>query len=201
VRSLAAVEATRPEDRSSACGDEGESSVVQPASPGIATTPQLLPNDSATLSGGFGTLTGTIDFQLFECDEEQQGAIAVARIRNACRAGIIFTVETATAIKGAFGTPTSVATGSTSTTDPVAADERSAMTCSGGKGKGGGQPLYRQGRQETRRRARSLGISQLSEAAQSRRSGRFDSRLRVSGAGAPRPVIRRGGSGWRSQLS
>jgi hypothetical protein len=50
---------------SGACGDENESSSVTPASPGIATTPRLLPNDSATLSGGFGTLTGTISFALF----------------------------------------------------------------------------------------------------------------------------------------
>ncbi len=47
------------------CGDDGESSVVQPASPGISTTPKLLPNDSATLSGGYGDLVGTIDFELF----------------------------------------------------------------------------------------------------------------------------------------
>jgi hypothetical protein len=53
------------EAASGACGDENESSSVTPASPGIATTPRLLPNDSATLSGGFGTLTGTISFALF----------------------------------------------------------------------------------------------------------------------------------------
>ena len=50
---------------SGSCGDANEASVVNPAQPGIATAPKLLPNDSATLSGGFGTLTGTISFALF----------------------------------------------------------------------------------------------------------------------------------------
>lgn len=49
-----------------ACGATGEVDTVQPASPTISTTPVLLPNDSATLSGGFGTLTGTINFKLYE---------------------------------------------------------------------------------------------------------------------------------------
>ena len=51
---------------SGACGDPGESSVVGAASPSIGTTPVLLPNDSAVLSGGFGTLTGTIVFELHD---------------------------------------------------------------------------------------------------------------------------------------
>lgn len=33
--------------------------------PTLATTPRLLPNDSATLSDGFGTLTGTLEFRLY----------------------------------------------------------------------------------------------------------------------------------------
>jgi hypothetical protein len=31
----------------------------------LSTTPKLLPNDVATLSGGFGTLTGSLEFELF----------------------------------------------------------------------------------------------------------------------------------------
>ena len=34
------------------------------ASPTLSTTPNLLPNDSATLGGGFGTLSGSLLFEL-----------------------------------------------------------------------------------------------------------------------------------------
>ncbi|MDH5505028.1 MAG: hypothetical protein OEY98_13515, partial [Acidimicrobiia bacterium] len=47
------------------CQDEGETSVVNPATPSLSTVPKLLPNDTATLSGGFGTLSGTLSFELF----------------------------------------------------------------------------------------------------------------------------------------
>ena len=53
------------------CGDDGEIDTVNPASPALSTTPNLLPNDSATLSGGFGTLSGSLLFELHEgatCD-------------------------------------------------------------------------------------------------------------------------------------
>ena len=51
---------------SGGCGDPGESTVVGAASPSIGTTPVLLPNDSAILAGGFGTLTGSITFELHD---------------------------------------------------------------------------------------------------------------------------------------
>ena len=47
------------------CGATGEVDTVGKASPGINTTPVLLPNDSATLTGGFGTLSGTLTFELY----------------------------------------------------------------------------------------------------------------------------------------
>ena len=50
---------------SGTCGDANESSVVDKASPALATTPNLLPNDSAELTGGFGTLAGTLSFGLY----------------------------------------------------------------------------------------------------------------------------------------
>ena len=68
---------------SGACKDAGEASVVNKATPGIDTTPRLLPNDSALLSGGFGTLTGTISFALFasaDCSGDaiyEEGPISV----------------------------------------------------------------------------------------------------------------------------
>ncbi len=49
---------------SGSCGDAGETSVVNPAVPSLDTTPKLLPNDDATLSGLFGTPSGTITFEL-----------------------------------------------------------------------------------------------------------------------------------------
>ena len=47
----------------SVCTDEHL--VVNKAQPGISTAQNLLPNDDATISGGFGTPGGTITFKLF----------------------------------------------------------------------------------------------------------------------------------------
>jgi hypothetical protein len=49
---------------SGSCSDSGEVDTVNPASPSLSTTPKLLPNDSATLSGGYAPLGGTLDFEL-----------------------------------------------------------------------------------------------------------------------------------------
>ncbi len=51
---------------SGACGDENETSVVDKAQPDLDTTPRLLPNDTATLSGGFETLDGSLTFELHD---------------------------------------------------------------------------------------------------------------------------------------
>jgi hypothetical protein len=55
-----------------ACGDANESSVVNKATPGITTSATAGPvsigstiNDTATLSGGFAPLTGTVTFTLY----------------------------------------------------------------------------------------------------------------------------------------
>jgi hypothetical protein len=56
---------------STSCGDSGESSVVGPASPAITTTASAgvaiggTITDTAHLTGGFGTLTGSITFSLY----------------------------------------------------------------------------------------------------------------------------------------
>ena len=53
------------------CGDEGEVDTVAKAQPSLSTTPTWLPNDDATLTGGFGTLGGTLTFTLYDnatCD-------------------------------------------------------------------------------------------------------------------------------------
>ena len=50
-----------PDDH--ACGAAGEVSTVSKAQPSLSTVPKLLPNDDATLSGGFGTLGGSLTFQ------------------------------------------------------------------------------------------------------------------------------------------
>jgi len=39
----------------------------------VSTAPKLLPNDSAELSGGYGTLTGSLTFKLFVNDSECSG--------------------------------------------------------------------------------------------------------------------------------
>ena len=62
------------EPASGKCGDTGEASVVDKAQPTLSTAPVLLPNDSATLTGGFGTLAGTISFALYS-DEACEGAV------------------------------------------------------------------------------------------------------------------------------
>ncbi len=53
---------------SGSCGDANEASVVTKDTPTLSTTPVLLPNDSATLAGGYGTLAGTISFALYADD-------------------------------------------------------------------------------------------------------------------------------------
>jgi hypothetical protein len=53
------------ESATHACGADGEVDTVGKDSPSISTTPVLLPNDSALLSGGFGTLGGSLTFELF----------------------------------------------------------------------------------------------------------------------------------------
>jgi hypothetical protein len=50
---------------SGGCGDAGEVSVIDKAQPGLSTAPVLLPNDSATLKGGYGTLGGKLTFGLY----------------------------------------------------------------------------------------------------------------------------------------
>jgi len=59
-----------------ACGDPNESSVVGKASPGITTSATAGPvtvgttiHDTATLSGGFAPLTGTVTFNLYGPDD------------------------------------------------------------------------------------------------------------------------------------
>ena len=47
------------------CAVEGEVDTVEAAATTLSTTPNLLPNDSATLGGGFGTLSGSITFELY----------------------------------------------------------------------------------------------------------------------------------------
>ncbi|MDH3307744.1 MAG: hypothetical protein OEO77_09540, partial [Acidimicrobiia bacterium] len=60
---------------SGSCGDPRETSVVNPATPSLSTVPKLLPNDTATLSGGFGTLSGTLSFALHATANCSGGAI------------------------------------------------------------------------------------------------------------------------------
>jgi hypothetical protein len=47
---------------STACGDPGETSVVNPIQSGISTHQSVIPNDSATITGGGG---GTVHFRLY----------------------------------------------------------------------------------------------------------------------------------------
>jgi hypothetical protein len=47
---------------STACGDAGETSVVNPIQSGISTTQSVIPNDSATITGGG---TGSVHFRLY----------------------------------------------------------------------------------------------------------------------------------------
>ena len=47
------------------CGAAGEVSEVNKAQPSISTTPKLLPNDAATISGLFEPAGGTITFELY----------------------------------------------------------------------------------------------------------------------------------------
>ena len=54
-----------------ACNDANESVVVGPATPSASTTPDVQIRDNVTISGGFGTITGTVDFALYDnadCD-------------------------------------------------------------------------------------------------------------------------------------
>jgi len=55
----------RNEAVSGACGDSNEEVVVKKARPKLGTTPDVLPNDRATLSGLVGPAGGTIVFKLF----------------------------------------------------------------------------------------------------------------------------------------
>jgi len=64
-----------------ACGDTGESSVVNKASSGIVTSQTITPQDSATISAtAGGTPTGTVTFKLYGPNNatcSAQGASAV----------------------------------------------------------------------------------------------------------------------------
>jgi hypothetical protein len=56
------------EGSTTACGDPGETSVVNPITSAIATHQSVIPNDSATVTGGGG---GTVRFRLYSgstCD-------------------------------------------------------------------------------------------------------------------------------------
>jgi hypothetical protein len=52
-----------------ACNDANESVVVAPATPSAQTTPDVQTRDNVTVSGGFGTITGTVDFALYDNDQ------------------------------------------------------------------------------------------------------------------------------------
>ena len=64
-----------------ACGDTGESSLVNKASSGIVTSQTITPQDSATISASAGgTPTGSVTFKLYGPDNatcDAQGAAAV----------------------------------------------------------------------------------------------------------------------------
>jgi hypothetical protein len=49
-----------------ACNDANEGVVVNPATPTAATTPDVQTRDNVTVSGGFGAITGTVDFALYD---------------------------------------------------------------------------------------------------------------------------------------
>jgi hypothetical protein len=77
----------------STCSDEHL--VVTKAQPGISTAQNLLPNDDATISGGFGTPGGTITFSLFSpSDATCSGTPAYTQTVNVSGNGTYSTTNT-----------------------------------------------------------------------------------------------------------
>jgi hypothetical protein len=60
---------TNNEATDTACNDANESVVVGPATPTASTTPDVQIRDNVTISGGFGTIEGTVDFALYDNDQ------------------------------------------------------------------------------------------------------------------------------------
>lgn len=77
------------------CGDDGEVDTVAKAQPSLSTTPTWLPNDDATLTGGFGTLGGTLTFTLYDnatCDAGEDDA------------NVLYTEDVSVSGTGTYGT-------------------------------------------------------------------------------------------------
>ena len=54
---------------SNTCNGANEASVVGPATPSAGTTPDVQIRDNVTLTGGYGTITGNVDFALYDNDQ------------------------------------------------------------------------------------------------------------------------------------
>jgi hypothetical protein len=95
------------EPANGACGDTGESSIVNKASSGIVTSQTITPQDSATISASAGgTPTGSVTFKLYgpdnaTCDAQGAGAVYTETVQlsngSASTSNTTFWVSTASA--------------------------------------------------------------------------------------------------------
>jgi hypothetical protein len=89
----------------SACGEAGETSIVNPAASSMTTVQSFIPNDSATVSApAGGNLAGRVTFELFESSD--------------CTGNAIYTTDPAVPVSGA--SPQTVSTSNTTVSTTAA---------------------------------------------------------------------------------